>query len=152
MRFLLDCAFHAFPFPPWIPAAAFSELPGHHSFPVPLSPDKLHFLCDLATWQGNRTSQIAHNPCRNCSLCTEEKKPAESENDFWNKEENFLTKIQALHIPPPPLSPAPGAAWTHLTQTQFSSHKLSAAAPGTCGNYSGFHMEAKATGWARMGG
>lgn len=152
MRFLLDCAFHAFPFPPWIPAAAFSELPGHHSFPVPLSPDKLHFLCDLATWQGNRTSQIAHNPCRNCSLCTEEKKPAESENDFWNKEENFLTKIQALHIPPSPLSPAPGAAWTHLTQTQFSSHKLSAAAPGTCGNYSGFHTEAKATGWARMGG
>lgn len=81
---------------------AFGELPGHLSFLIPFSPDKLHFLWDLATWQGNHTSQIAPNPWLNCSLHTE-KRSQQCQNDFCNEGASFLpsrTTLQPLCLLP----------------------------------------------------
>ena len=126
MRFLLDHAFH---FPLWFPATAFRQLPGHHPFLIPLGPDKLHFLCDLATWQESCTSQIAHNPCLSVSLCPEKRSQQSQRMISGAKRKIFSQKYTHIVYSS---SCFPCSLEQHAISSprwQFSSHRVTMQLP-----------------------
>lgn len=116
-------------FPSAVSSHCFQRSPKPSLFANALSLDKLNFLRDLATWQGNDTSQIAHNPWLSFSLCTEKGSRQShrmifrmNRNIYWEKRGHIINP----HTPLPYSLGRRDEILKSLPIWHFSSHRVKA--------------------------
>lgn len=107
---LLDSAFHV-PLWFWLLLSANSQ-----AITLPWSFYCLTSCIFFATWQGNHTSQIAHNPWLSWLLLYWKKEASRAREWFLEQRGTFSNKNTGTSYTPHPLSLCPGAGWILLAK------------------------------------